>query len=598
LKTRGAIRYKLVVVASAIAIQSLEEQNAELLRRLAALEARQNSLEVERDAAVAERDAVTSRLDKLKSSYDRLLEQHVLLKRRVFMAKAERVDSRQLELEFAEVSAKLEQAKRDLEAAQAAAEEAATSDADDKAPPKQRRRPKGRRNLDLSELPKQRVELPNEQFEALVAEGKAARIGFEESFRLGYERGGARCVVMARAKYKLMSEEAKSTIVTTEMPPEIMQRGMLAPSMIAHILAAKYCYGLPFHRQMEMLAGDGIDLDDSLMGRYAEHVGATLGAIVEACAKDAKENSFCLSTDATGVSIQPAPLADRSRQPCKRGHFFVVLADQDHVFFEYTDKHNSAAVCSMFKGYSGYIQADAHSVYHALYRGEALDDDQDEPPDEVGCWSHTRRKFWEAATVSKEPIAQEAMLRLKKLFEIEASFQKMAPSKRKKKRQAILKPLIVAFFEWVHAQHAVHGGVRCLLSSATGYATRHEESLMRFLEDGRLKMTNNHSERALRPIAVGRKNWLFFGSSDHADAAANLFSLIASCKLHGLDPETYLAEIIHVMPQWPRDRYLELCPRDWAATRSRIDPTELESEIGWITMPQPLAAPEQQSSTD
>lgn len=574
--------------------QSLEEQNAELLRRLMALEA-------ERDAAIAARDASTSRYEKLKSSYDRLLEQYALLKRRIFMAKAERVDSRQLEMEFAEVTAKLAQARQELETAQTVADDADSDDGDDgEEPPKnqRRRRPKGRRNLDLLELPKERVELPNEQFEELVAEGKAARMGFEESFRLGYQRGGARCVVTARVKYKMTGEETKSTIVTAEMPPEIMRRGMLAPSMVAHVLAAKYCYGLPFHRQMEMLAADGVHLDDSVMCRYAEHVGATLGAIVDACTKDAKENAFCLSTDATGVSVQPTPLADKGRQPCKRGHFFVVLADQDHVFFEYTDKHDSAAVCSIFKGYSGYIQADAHAVYHALYRGDALSDEGRAPPDEVGCWSHSRRKFWEAATVSKEPIAQEAMLRLAKLFAIESSFSKMPPSKRQEKRQTILKPLIVAFFKWVHAQHAAVGGVRSLLSSATGYATRHEAALLRFLDDGRLKMTNNHSERALRPIAVGRKNWLFFGSSDHAQAAANLFSLIASCKLHGLDPETYLAEVIHVMPQWPRDRYLELCPRDWSATRARLNPAELERELGWITIPPPLTTPKQQSSTD
>ena len=183
-----------------------------------------------------------------------------------------------------------------------------------------------------------------------------------------------------------------------------------------------------------------------------------------------------------------------------------------------------------------------------------------------------------------------ALARAQKLFEIEASFAKLPPSKRQQKRQAILKPLLAAFFGWVRAQQEAHGGERSLLSTAMGYTLRNEAALLRFLEDGRLKMTNNHSERALRGIAVGRKNWLFFGSSDHASAAANLFSLIASCKLHGLDPETYLREIIHVMPQWPRDRYLELCPRDWSATRARIDPAQLEQEIGFITIPPPRAA--------
>ena len=98
-------------------------------------------------------------------------------------------------------------------------------------------------------------------------------------------------------------------------------------------------------------------------------------------------------------------------------------------------------------------------------------------------------------------------------------------------------------------------------------------------------MTNNASERALRMIALGRKNWLFFGSGDHASAAANLFSLVASCKLHGLDPERYLRDVIRVTPHWPRDRYLELSPKYWAATRARLVQHEIDAEVGSLAVP-------------
>jgi hypothetical protein len=134
------------------------------------------------------------------------------------------------------------------------------------------------------------------------------------------------------------------------------------------------------------------------------------------------------------------------------------------------------------------------------------------------------------------------------------------------------------------------------VATAFGYAVRQEPALRRFLDDGRLPMTNNHSERALRGIAVGRRAWLFFGSDDHASAAANLLSLIASCELHRLDPETYFAEIIHLLPYWPRDRYLELAPKYWAATRARIPSAQLDVEIGDITVPPPLA-PKEQTAT-
>jgi hypothetical protein len=361
--------------------------------------------------------------------------------------------------------------------------------------------------------------------------------------------------------------------------------------MIAHILVQKYRWGLPFHRQARMSEAEGLRLDDGMMCRYGEDAGATLGCIVDAMATEARETAFCLSTDATGVSIQPERLPGRPRQACRKGHFFVVLADKDHIFFEFQAKHTSAAVCQMFRGFKGYIQADAHAIYDAVFRGEARTSSDDPPPLEVGCWSHCRRKAWEAAVVAKDPAAREALLRMRKLFDLEEQWSDLAPANRHARRQLVSRPLVDDFFGWVVGQYARVKDTRGLVATAFGYAVRQEAALRRFLDDGRLPMTNNHSERALRGIAVGRKAWLFFGSDDHASAAANLLSLIASCELHKLDPEAYLCDIIHVLPYWPRDRYLELAPKYWAATRARIPAAELDTDIGDITVPPPLPSP-------
>ena len=177
------------------------------------------------------------------------------------------------------------------------------------------------------------------------------------------------------------------------------------------------------------------------------------------------------------------------------------------------------------------------------------------------------------------------------IFEAEGRLAKLPPSKRKTERHRTVRPLIEAFFSWVEEQRA-QPRPRGLVSKALGYANRQKAPLCRFLEDGRLKITNNHSERAIRPIAIGRNAWLFFGSDDHAEAAANLFSLIASCKLHGLDPELYLRDVIRVMPYWPRARYLELAPKYWLATRARIDAHELARPVGIITVPSPTTKQE------
>lgn len=567
-------------------MDSLRKRNAELESALATTK---STLATTKSAL----QVVTEERDKLRRAYEQLKEHLELLRRRLYVAKAERVDVQQLELEFAATKAALEKLAKELDAQAEAGADAATPDGDEPAapPPPAHTKPKGRRDLSALPMIEERVEILDP-----ALEGNAERIGFEESYRLGYRRPAAVRIIVARATYKSVDEAGNTSLSTADLPKELFRRALLAPGLVAHILVAKYRFGLPFARLSTMLASQGIRVDDSMMCRYAEDAGATLGAIVEAMAKEAMAKAFCLATDATGVAIQPTPLATGGRQACTKGHFFVVLADKDHVFFEYQKKHTSDAVCEMFRGFTGYILADAHCIYDALYRGDALVSPDDKPPLEVGCWSHARRKFWEAMVATKDPPAREALLRMHMLFTLEEGWASLSPQQRHARRQLASRALVDNFFEWVKREYEGVRAVRGLLSTAFGYAVRQEDALRRFLDDGRLPMTNNASERALRTIAVGRKAWLFFGSDDHAHAAANLFSLIASCVLHGLDPETYLAEIIRVMPYWPRDRYLELAPKYWAGTRARLIEAELALPLGHITVPPPPAAEEEVST--
>jgi len=540
----------------------------EALRRIAELEATLTSTTSQlattaetlskTSAALA---TVTAERDKLRRAYEHLKAQLELLRRRIFLAKAERIDTEQLELEFAETQAKLVKLATELGESPApltAVEDASNDDGG--RPP--RAKPKGRRDLASLDLPEERVVIEDPSLE-----GVAERIGFEESYHAGYRRGGPVRIVKARVVYKRAptAEGEPPVIVSAPNPKEIYERGMLAPSLIAHILTKKFRWGMPFHRLALELASEGLELDDSTMCRYAEHVGATLGGIVDACAKEAKEKAFCLSTDATGVAIQPARIPDGKRQACAKGHFFVVLADKDHVFFEYQPKHTSDAVCTMFKGFNGYIQADAHCIYDALFRGDAVDEGE-KPPDEVACWAHARRRFWEAAVTLKDPSAREGLLRIRMLFQLEDQWARLAPKQRHERRQRVSRPMLDDFFAWAEG---VFERVRAVRGPVA-------------------------SERELRSIATGRRSWLFMGSDDHAQAAANIFSLVASCRLHGLDVERYLTDIVRVMPYWPRERYLELAPKYWAAIRARIPERELELPLGPVTIP----PPEQQSSSD
>jgi hypothetical protein len=201
-------------------------------------------------------------------------------------------------------------------------------------------------------------------------------------------------------------------------------------------------------------------------------------------------------------------------------------------------------------------------------------------------------------TVAGYAIGKKGLLRIRQLYQLDESWKKLPPSARGKKRQAILKPLIDDFFTWATAKYQRVRNESGLERKALGYATRQEQALRRFLDDGRLRIDNTAAEREIKFVPLGRRAWLFFGSDDHATAAANLLSLIASAKLHDIDPEQYLAELIHVMPYWPRERYLELAPFRWKQTRARLDVAELQREVGPISVPPPLSDSAEQAPSN
>jgi transposase len=574
-----------------------EARYAALEAALRAERARADELETRADELETRAGELTAERDRLRKAYRELQLELELLRRRIFVAKAERVDSAQLELEFASKLAELAALSGRVPEASAAEGDQAPTDHQGSAGKKPRAKPTGRRDLSELELPVERVELPDPELE-----GKAERIGFEESQKLMWRRGGFVRLVVARPKYKVATSSGE-LIETAAMPPEAFPRSMAAPSLLAHVISDKHCDGLPLHRQEDRFARLGVPLDRGTMCRWVEDAGATLGAtVVHAMRDEAMRTAFCLATDATGVAVQPMPEADKRRQACRRGHYFVVLADKDHVFFEYTPKETSAVVSRMFRGFSGYVQADAKSVYDVLFvppskrpPPEVGADPDDAERHEVGCWSHARRKFWEAAA-AKDVVAREALFRIARLFANERDWKGKPPIEIKRLRQTHTRPELDAFFVWARAEYDKVRQQRGMLRSAFGYVVRQELALSRFLDDGRLRIDNNHSERELRRVAVGRKAWLFAGSDEHADAAGHLLSLIASARLHGLDPERYLRDIVRVLAHWPTDRYIELAPRYWRHTSAKLDTAELEAEVGPLTVPpQPPAGAAQQA---
>jgi transposase len=435
--------------------------------------------------------------------------------------------------------------------------------------------------------------------EELVAQGLAKVIGTETTHQLGYQRAGFVDVVIDRVKYSVVNKHGLTELETAPVPPQLLSRCLATPSTLAHIATSKFADGLPLYRQQDILARDGGSLARGTMSRWLKELGSSLGTtVVAAMDRDARANAFCILTDATGFAIQPGPFEDpnqKKRRPCRKGHYFVRIADQDHVLFDYVPRHTGAAVYGLFKDFDGFIQADASSIYDLLFRSEDEWREDDLEHDgcsriEVGCWSHARRKYWEAA-MAKSDVARAALLRIGKIYDLDEALRRgrPPPSKIKLLRDTHLRPLVDEFLTFAKTAYDKVKAERGSLSSALGYTVRQAGALRAFLQDPRLRLDNNPSESKLRKVVRIRDAAFFAGSDEHAESAAALLSLLASAALHRLDPERYLRDVIRLLPFWPADRHLELAPKNWGRTRETLDGAQLDAEVGVIDVPQPGA---------
>lgn len=319
---------------------------------------------------------------------------------------------------------------------------------------------------------------------------------------------------------------------------------------------------LPVNRQEKIYKREGLDLSRSTLCGWHEKLAELARPVVEAMRTDARGQPY-LCTDATGVLVM-AP------QKCRNGHFWVLVAPGKHVLFEFSQKHDSKAVDDLLEGYRGYLVADAHVVYDHLYAsGDIV---------EVNCWAHARRYFFKAFPSDPER-AREALTKIGELFGIERAIRGSPAARRTTIRRAQSAPIVKDFFTWCddHKNQVLDGSP---MADAIRYATNQKEGLERFLEDQRLPLDNNVSERQLRRQAIGRKNWMFVGSPDGARTNATFVTLLASCQMHDIEPWAYLRDLFCLLPSWPVHRALDLSPAYWRDTIA--DPevaTKLEANI-------------------
>ena len=508
-------------------VAHLVEQNTHLQDEMQRLQARMEKVEAERE--------------QYRALYQQMLETCKKLERGLLGQKAERLPENDAQLTLQRLSGLL--GERELSAPERSQRVAAH----------ERRKPTGRKPLPEN-LPRIEIEVLPEQ---VTREGLDAfeRIGEEVSEVAEYRPKSAVVVRTVRPKFVRKDRNRNaSTRVAVAPPPELpIERGSAGPGLLADTIVRRWQDHLPLNRLEGIYARDGLELARSTLCGWHEQLHDLAHPLVEAMWEDAFKSPV-LCTDATGVLVQ-------AKRRCRRGHFWVVLAPERHVFYRYSAKHDSESVDAMLSGYEGYLVADAHVVYDHLYATGKVT--------EVGCWAHLRRYYFKALTSDPER-ARQALAFIQGLFAIERAHATAPRKKRHTIRQNESKPLVEGFFDWCDGQvDEVLDDTP--IAQAIQYARNQRSALKRFLDEGRLPMHNNDSERALRRQAVGRKAWLFVGSDQAAEVNATFVSLLASCQLHGIEPWSYLRDLFCLLPGWCKSRVLELAPVYWRQTLEQDD---------------------------
>lgn len=535
-------------------------------RKIAELQAALDAMRAERDNARQERDAYAKLYELVQFELARL-------KRQLFGRRAETVNSTQMQLAFAPVLAALEQARTGSEEdAQKTLDELEKLKrlAKKNLLEKKKAKAHGRRDLADVELPVETIVL--EPAARQLAGGETLiKIGEEVSEHIDRRPASLVRVRVVRPKYKMPAELVATEadvpdgcIAVAELPERPIPRSLAGPGLLAHVLVQKFADHIPLHRQESIYKREGLKLPRSTLAGWVQGCSSLLARLVDAMWEDARLNAPWIGVDATGVLVQ-------QKGECRRGHFWVLVAERQHVLYRYTRSQNGEQVAELLKGFSGPMIADASQVYHELYRREST-------LVEVGCWAHCRRKYFDALSTDNE----RALVGIGFISMLYAAHRATTDPDTGitdgAKRRLLCLPILDDFDAWMSAEHAkLDDGAP--IKKAINYTRNHAVALRRFLDDGRLRLDNNLSELALRREVIGKKNWLFCGSDDGAHWNTTIVSLIASCALHDVEPWAYLRDVLTLMPAWPQKRLIELSPKHWNETAKQPDTHRLFASL-------------------
>jgi transposase len=388
--------------------------------------------------------------------------------------------------------------------------------------------------------------------------GKLREIGRDTAEQLEYVPGHFKVIRHVRPKLACVRCEG---IFQAPAPSRPIARGLPGPALLAHVMVAKYCDHQPLYRQSRIYARDGVDIERSTMAGWVGEGDELLDPLAAALGR------YTLAGAKVHADDTPVPVLDPGRGRTKTGRLWVYVrddrpsgsADPPAVWFQYSSDRRGAHPREHLKRYRGILQADAYSGYAKLFeRGHIV---------HAACMAHARRYFWDVYESHKRAsgsVAEQALQRIGKLYEIEADIRGRPPDDRRRERVERAAPLLGELHAWLREQLGAVSA-KSDLAQAIGYSLAHWQALTRYCEDGRIEIDNNAAERALRGVGLGRKNYLFFGSDAGGERAAAIYSLVETAKLNGLDPEAYLRDVLGRIAEHPINRIEELLPWNIAA---------------------------------
>lgn len=380
--------------------------------------------------------------------------------------------------------------------------------------------------------------------------GALKHLGEDVSEELEYVPARFREVRHVRPKFACGRCDA---IVQAPAPSRPIMGGLPGPGLLAHVLTAKYCDHLPLYRQSAIYAREGVRLERSTLADWVSATADLLAPLVQALSRYVRAGERIHADDT------PLPVLAPGRGRTRTGRLWVYVRDDrpaagtaaPAVWFAYSPDRRGAHPQEHLREFSGIVQADAFAGFDALYAGGRMQ--------EAGCWAHVRRKFFDLVRAHDSPIAKEALTRIGALYAVEAAVRGAPPPVRCEARQMRARPLLDALHDWLTTQRRRVSG-KSGIGEAIQYALNHWRALVRYAGDGRIEIDNNAAERALRGVALGRKNYLFAGSDAGGERAAAIYSLIGSARMNGLDPQAYLREVLARIADHPINRIEELLP--------------------------------------